>query len=92
MLVSRKPGLNVPKNSNGGTALCQPSEGELQAYDHNANGLEGYVGPDNPKASWHEWGTKRIPARPVLGGALTECEPQIVALIGKHAAEVMERG
>lgn len=67
--------------------------GELRdSYEHNADGLEGYVGSDNPKAEWHEFGTSHIPARPVLGGALIECEDKISSLIGHGIKAVMERG
>ena len=53
-------------------------KGELQesyGYNMDADGREAYVGSDNPKAVWHEWGTggpHPVPPRPVLGGALDQ--------------------
>jgi phage gpG-like protein len=64
--------------------------GELQdSYEHNSDRHEGYVGSDNPKAEWHEYGTQNIPARPVLGGALIECEPEIMGNIAHGIKAVM---
>lgn len=61
--------------------------GELRAsIEWNANSHEGYVGSDNPKMVWHEWGTSRVPARPVLGGALEASRPEIEKMLGRIAA------
>lgn len=43
-----------------------------------------YVGTNDEKAKWHEFGTSRIPPRPFLGGALAHDGDKIPALV--HAA------
>ncbi len=59
--------------------------GELKAsITHNSDRHEGYVGSDNKKATWHEFGTSKIPARPFLGGA--------VAHDGQKAADMIANG
>ena len=66
--------------------------GELRdSIAHNSDDNEGYVGTDNEKAKWHEFGTATIPARPFLGGAVTACEEEIVELIGHHIKMAIER-
>jgi phage gpG-like protein len=37
----------------------------------------GYVGSNNPKAAWHEMGTKHIPPRPFIGAAARMSEHKI---------------
>src|SRR5258708_39122866 len=39
---------------------------------------EGEVGSDGPRVPYHEFGTSRIPPRPVLWPAANVCEPGIV--------------
>src|ERR1700730_3668817 len=46
-------------------------------YNMDVDGREAYVGSDNPKAVWHEWGTGRIPPRPFLGAALAAKEKEL---------------
>jgi hypothetical protein len=50
----------------------------------------GHVGSDNEKADWHEFGRGHYPARPVLGGALHECEGEIMEIVFKGIKAVME--
>ena len=58
--------------------------GDLRdSYQHNSDSHEGYVGSDDPRAAWMEWGTRKMPARPVLWGALVECESEITGIVGK---------
>jgi phage gpG-like protein len=42
-----------------------------------------YVGSNNPKALWHEFGTSRIPPRPFLEGAANAKHAEIGKLIGQ---------
>ena len=67
--------------------------GELRdSIAHNSDENEGYVGTDNEKAKWHEFGTAAIPARPFLGGAITACEDEIMEMIGHHIKLAIEGG
>jgi phage gpG-like protein len=43
----------------------------------------GYVGSDNEKAVWHEFGTRTAPPRPFLGWALNAKEREIEELAGR---------
>jgi phage gpG-like protein len=42
-----------------------------------------FVGSNNPKALWHEFGTSRIPPRPFLEGAANAKHAEIGKLIGQ---------
>jgi phage gpG-like protein len=73
----------------GDTPLLET--GELQnSIECNSDHKEAYVGSDNPKLEWHEFGTSRIPARPVLGGALIACEHEIKEMLGGHVKMIVE--
>src|ERR1700752_1742880 len=50
----------------------------------------GWVGTNDPKAAWHEFGTSRIPARPFLGGAVNAKGKEVSEVFGKKAIEVLE--
>jgi HK97 gp10 family phage protein len=66
--------------------------GELRdSIECNSDERVAYVGSDNPKAEWHEFGTPKIPARPFLGGAIIECEERITDMLGKHVKMIIER-
>jgi phage gpG-like protein len=51
-----------------------------------------YVGSNNPKALWHEYGTSRIPPRPFLGTAAANKTDEIGEMFGAkfHALLVKE--
>jgi HK97 gp10 family phage protein len=58
--------------------------GELQSsIEWNASGNEGFVGTNDPKAAWQEFGTSRIPPRPFLGGAVQHEAGEIEAIAAK---------
>lgn len=64
--------------------------GEMrESIQHEVNGniipgLRVYIGSDNMKAVWHEFGTSRIPARPFLRGALDHTIRDIVHRTGRR--------
>jgi phage gpG-like protein len=59
--------------------------GELHdSIGHMVIGNMLYVGSDNPKAAYHEFGTSRIPPRPFLSGAAATKAAEIAHYIG-HA-------
>lgn len=54
--------------------------GELRdsiTYNMDSNGKEAFVGSDDEKAVWQEFGTSHIPPRPYLAGALYANEEKI---------------
>jgi len=64
--------------------------GELRAsVEWNASGNEGFVGSNNDKAVWHEFGTSRIPPRPFLMGAAMRMEDKIHAMAAKAVVAVI---
>lgn len=48
------------------------------------------VGSDDPKAQWHEFGTSRMPPRPVLGEMVKAKEADIVKVLGEGALGALE--
>ncbi len=50
---------------------------------------EAYVGTDHFVAAWQEFGTRTIPPRPFMGGALNEKGPHVQAVFGKALAAKM---
>jgi len=70
----------VARKRNGDTPLVET--GELRnSYAYtvvDAHTLD--VGSDNPKAIWHEYGTGRVPPRPVLAPAAQRVEPEVVRI------------
>jgi phage gpG-like protein len=64
--------------------------GELRAsIEWNSHGNQGFVGSDNDKAVWHEFGTSRIPARPFLSSAAMQMEGEIHKLAAKAVRAVI---
>lgn len=58
--------------------------GELQdsiTYNMDHDGREAFVGSDNEKAVWQEFGTAKIPPRSFLGGALYANEEKIKKIV-----------
>jgi len=68
--------------------------GEMRAsIEWHTEGLRGFVGSNNDKAVFHEFGTSRIPPRPFLGPAAAEMGAQIEKMAGKAVfAVVMGKG
>lgn len=50
---------------------------------YNVSRGEAYVGTDHFVAAWQEFGTRTIPPRPFMGGALNEKGADVQALFGK---------
>jgi HK97 gp10 family phage protein len=50
----------------------------------------GWVGTNDEKAAWHEFGTSRIPARPFLGGAVAAKGEEVKEVFGKEAMMVIQ--
>lgn len=71
----------------GDTPLLET--GALQSsITHTAEGREGWVGTNDEKAAWQEFGTSRgIPPRPFLGGAVIHEQAKIESVV---AAEVIK--
>ena len=63
--------------------------GELRnSIEWNCDEHRGYVGSDNPKMIWHEWGTRDIPARPVLGPSIEAARPAVEKVLRDIAKAV----
>jgi len=57
--------------------------GEMQdSIGHETQGLEALIGATDEKMVFHEFGTKNMPARPVLGPAAYTNKPAIELLVG----------
>ena len=77
----------IARKATGDSPLLET--GELRAsIEWNADERQGYVGSDNPKMVWHEWGTSRVPPRPVLGPSIEAARPAVEKMFGKIAAAV----
>ncbi len=58
-------------------------KGDLQkSFSHSVEGLEAVVGSTDPVMVYHEFGTSKMPPRPVLGPALFKNRGAIQKLIG----------
>jgi phage gpG-like protein len=71
----------IARKATGDSPLLET--GELRdSIVHNSDEHEAHVGSNNPKMRWHEFGTKRMPPRPILGVAVVQAEAAIVAAVG----------
>jgi HK97 gp10 family phage protein len=78
----------IARKANGDTPLVET--GELRdSIEHNSDSKEGYVGTNNEKAVWHEFGTSKIPARPFLGGAVAAVGDEVKELFGVAAQKAI---
>lgn len=60
--------------------------GEMRdSISHQVEGLEAAIGSTDEKMVWHEFGTERMPARPVLGPAAFMSKHTIQMLVGAAA-------
>ena len=67
--------------------------GEMQgSIQHEIGDWEAIIGSTDPKMIFHEFGTSRMPARPVMGPALYHNLELVQRLIGAAAAEGMYDG
>jgi phage gpG-like protein len=53
---------------------------------------KAYVGSNDKKALFHEFGTSRIPPRPFFGGAVNAKHAEIGEMIGKHFHAALIKG
>lgn len=62
-------------------------KGDLrESIQHEVKPLEAIIGSIDPVMVFHEFGTSKMPARPVLGPALHRNEEKIKKLVGHAAA------
>jgi phage gpG-like protein len=54
---------------------------------HNSDEHEAYVGSDDARAKYFEFGTSKMPARPVFAVAKIKAEEEIKSAVGKIAME-----
>jgi len=81
----------IAGKSTGDSPLLE--KGDLRdSIERDVQNDVAYVGSNDPKAEWHEFGTSRIPPRPFLGGAANAKQEEIGELIGKqyHAVLIKE--
>jgi phage gpG-like protein len=80
--LKRKDGVNSPLLESG----------ELRSsIEWNSDNEEGYVGSNNPKAMWQEFGTSRgIPPRSFLGAAAIQMEGDIDKMAERAVAAAFE--
>jgi len=68
-------------------------EGDLQkSFSHQVNGDEGVVGSTSDVMPYHEFGTSKMPPRPVLGPALFHNRNKIDELLGRALVEAIVGG
>jgi phage gpG-like protein len=61
--------------------------GELRdSIEHQVSGLEAVIGSTDERMAWQEFGTDRLPARPVLGPAAFRNKEAIEKLVGAALA------
>jgi phage gpG-like protein len=64
--------------------------GQLRAsIEWNSSGNEGYVGSNDDRAIWHEFGTSHIPPRSFLAGAAMAMEDKIHKMAARAVMAVM---
>lgn len=71
-----------------------PADAPLEAtgqmrdsISHKTHGLEAVIGSTDPKMVYHEFGTAKMPARPVMGPAVFRNKEFIRRTIGTAAVE-----
>ena len=65
---------------------------EWSAPHRSGNEVVGYVGSNNPKAVWHELGTRAFPPRSFLATAAAGKGPEIAAMTGRMIYGAMVQG
>jgi hypothetical protein len=86
----------IERKAHGDTPLLET--GELRdsisytAPLHEDGNTVGYVGSDNPKATWHQLGTGHIPPRPFLTIAAMGKEREIHEMMGRMVYGAMVHG
>jgi hypothetical protein len=86
----------IARKAHGNTPLLETGSMrdsiEWDAPHHDGNVTYGDVGSDNPKAVWHELGTKHIPPRSFLGQAAMGKEHEITEMMAKEVTKAMVLG
>jgi HK97 gp10 family phage protein len=68
-------------------------EGDLEkSFSHEQEGVEGVVGSTDPVMEYHEFGTPKMPPRPVVGPALERKRDKIEHLLGHALVEAIIGG
>ena len=57
------------------------------SFEHSRSGDEGVVGSTDPTMVYHEFGTDRMPPRPIIGPAVVRNRERIERLFGKVVLE-----
>lgn len=73
-------------------APLERTGGFRDSWQFEVDGLEAVVGSKDEKAPWFEFGTTRMPPRPVLGPAVIHNGNFIRRIIGKAAVEGITKG
>lgn len=80
----------IARKATGDSPLLET--GELkESITHVAHEMEGWVGTNDYKAAWLEFGTSKMPPRPFLGGALNAKGGELRAIFGKAMTAMVER-
>ena len=85
----------IARKTTGDSPLLET--GELRdSIKWNSDKHEAYVGTDNPKGIWHEFGTGQvtpiIPPRPFLGAAMVASEKEIHKIFERNVARAFAGG
>jgi HK97 gp10 family phage protein len=67
--------------------------GELQeSFSHRAEGNTGLVGSTDGTMVYHEFGTSKMPPRPVMGPAVIKSEEKVKQILGDALVEAIVEG
>lgn len=81
----------VARKSAGDSPLLET--GELRdSIERDVQPHVAYVGSNNKKATWHEYGTSRIPPRPFLGPTAVAKTEEIGELVGGKFHALLVKG
>jgi phage gpG-like protein len=80
----------IARKTTGDSPLLET--GELRdSIERDVQQHVAYIGSNNPKALWHEFGTSRIPPRPFLATAVALKTDEVGEMIGKkHYAVIVK--
>jgi len=64
--------------------------GQLKnSFEYNVSGLKAVIGSNDRTIKYHEFGTSKMPPRPVLLTSVTKKKNEIIELIGQHTANYL---
>ncbi len=103
MIGTPQPGLwpplqpaTIERKRKGDTPLLETGELrasiEMSAPHDEGKEVVGYVGSNNPKAVWHEFGTGHVPPRPFLSSAAAACEHEIHEIAHREVGKAIAGG